>query len=83
MTGPAPSLGDHVVPVPGRTWCGRPVPMVPHVVVGVFDYRGDAVPGECIVVVQDAAVHAHLVATGHPINADHGVTLGLDDITRP
>jgi hypothetical protein len=79
-TDPAPTVGDRVTPRAGLTWCNHPVPMVPHVVVAVHDYRPEGIPGECIVVLQDAAVHDYLVASGHPVNPDYGIYAGLDDL---
>lgn len=79
-TRPAPIVGDRVTPRAGLIWCNRPVPMVPHVVVAVHDYRPEGIPDECIVVLQDAVVHDYLVASGHPVNREHGVYAGLDDL---
>lgn len=75
---PAPRVGDVVVPRDGLTWCGKPVPATPHVVVEVVDYRDQGVP-ECVVVVIEQHAHAGHIAAGLPVG-NVGPCLGLVDV---
>lgn len=72
-----PALGARVLPRPGLTRRGVPVPQGPWTVVNVMDHRPEL---GCLVVAQETVIHDYLTQDGYNLQATAGVVFELAEI---